>query len=103
MSVELTEALLRDAAGWDVMKRARAYIEQDQVLSSHWSPPLLRGVVQGGEMSFRPSMVIKSGVGIENLCNFASCRSVCLKFRRARKPTMNSCGCIAAGPTDRLN
>ncbi|HET7625154.1 MAG TPA: SNF2-related protein [Verrucomicrobiae bacterium] len=74
MSVELTEALLRDAAGWDVMKRARAYIEQDQVLSSHWSPPLLRGVVQGGEMSFRPSMVIKSGVDIENLCNCRDAR-----------------------------
>jgi len=27
MSVELTEALLSKAAGWDVMKRARAYLE----------------------------------------------------------------------------
>ena len=34
MSVELTEALLSQAAGWDVMKRARAYLEQGQVLSS---------------------------------------------------------------------
>jgi superfamily II DNA or RNA helicase len=74
MSVELTEALLRDAAGWDVMKRARAYIEQGHVLSSHWSPPLLRGVVEGGEISFRASMVIKSGVDIENLCNCRDAR-----------------------------
>lgn len=68
MSVELTEALLSKAAGWDVMKRARAYITQGQVLSSYWAPPLLRGVVQAGEVSFRASMVIKSDIDIENLC-----------------------------------
>ena len=45
MSVELTEALLQKAAGWDVVKRARAYLDLGQVLSSYWQPPLLRGVV----------------------------------------------------------
>ena len=74
MSVELTEALLSKAAGWDVMKRARAYLEQGQVLSSHWAPPLLRGVVQAGEVSFRASMVIKNGVDIENLCTCREAR-----------------------------
>src|SRR6476660_10303626 len=74
MSVELTEALLSKAAGWDVMKRARAYLEQDQVLSSYWAPPLLRGVVQAGEVSFRASMVIKNGVDIENLCTCREAR-----------------------------
>jgi superfamily II DNA or RNA helicase len=68
MPVELTEALLSSAAGWEVMKRARAYLEQGEVLSSYWSPPLLRGVVQGGEASFRAAMVIKGAVDIENLC-----------------------------------
>jgi superfamily II DNA or RNA helicase len=68
MSVELTEALLKDAAGWEAMKMARAYLGQGQVLSSFWEPPLLRGVVQAGELSIRASMVIKSGVDIENLC-----------------------------------
>ncbi len=34
MSVELTEALLVKAAGWDVVKRARASIEQGHVISS---------------------------------------------------------------------
>jgi superfamily II DNA or RNA helicase len=71
MSVELTETLLSKAAGWDAMKRARAYLAQGQVLSSYWAAPLLRGVVQAGEMSFRASMVIQSEVDIENLC---SCR-----------------------------
>ncbi len=74
MSVDLTESLLSKAAGWDVMKRARAYLEQDQVLSSYWSPPLLRGVVQAGEVSFRASMVIKSGSDIENLCTCREAR-----------------------------
>src|ERR1039458_1755862 len=74
MPVELTEALLSTAAGWDVMKRARAYLEQGEVLSSHWSPPLLRGVVQAGEVSFRASMVIKGEIDIENLCNCREAR-----------------------------
>ena len=74
MPVELTEALLRDAAGWDVMKHARAYLEQGAVLSSYWAPPLLRGVVQAGEISFRASMVIKDGIDIENLCTCRDAR-----------------------------
>jgi superfamily II DNA or RNA helicase len=74
MSVELTEALLSQAAGWDVMKRARAYLEQGEVLSSYWAPPLLRGVVQTQGMSFRASMVINSRVDIENLCNCRDAR-----------------------------
>ena len=74
MSVELTEALLSKAAGWDVVKRARAYIEQGQVVSSYWAPPLLRGVVQTGESSFRASMVIHNDIDIENLCNCREAR-----------------------------
>ena len=75
MSVELTEALLAKAAGWDVMKHARALVEQRQVVSSHWAPPLLRGVVQSGENSFRASLVIENDVDIENLCNCREARA----------------------------
>jgi superfamily II DNA or RNA helicase len=71
MSVPLTEALLSKAAGWEAMKRARAYLDQAQVLSSHWAPPLLKGVVQAGELSFRSGLVIKGPIDIENIC---SCR-----------------------------
>ena len=74
MSVELTESLLSKAAGWDVMKRARAYLEQGQVLSSFWTPPLLRGVVQADGASFRASMVINNGIDIENLCTCRDAR-----------------------------
>ena len=69
MSVELTEALLAQAAGWEVMKHARACLAQGQVVSSYWAPPLLRGVVQTGGMTFRGSLVIHNAVDIENLCN----------------------------------
>ena len=74
MSVELTEALLSKAAGWDVMKRARAYLEQGQVLSSFWGPPLLRGVIQVDGASIRASMVIHNGIDIENLCTCREAR-----------------------------
>jgi superfamily II DNA or RNA helicase len=71
MSVELTENLLSKAAGWEAMKRARAYLEQDQVLSSNWAPPVLKGLVQAGEVSFHAGLVIKGPIDIENIC---SCR-----------------------------
>jgi superfamily II DNA or RNA helicase len=74
MSVELTEAFLSKIAGWDAMKRARAYLTQGQVLSSHWAPPLLRGVVQAGEISFRASLVIKDSIEVENLCTCRDAR-----------------------------
>jgi len=74
MSVELTEALLAQAAGWDAIKRARAYLDQGQVVSSYWAPPLLRGVVQIGESSYRASLVIHNSVDIENLCNCREAR-----------------------------
>ena len=71
MSLELTDALFSKAAGWEAMKRARAYLEQDQVLSSNWTEPILKGVVQAGEVSFRAGLVIKGPIDIENIC---SCR-----------------------------
>ena len=74
MSVELTETLLMNAAGWDVVKRARAYVEQGHVLSSYWAPPLLRGVVQSDGTSYRASMVIKGEIDIENLCTCRDAR-----------------------------
>ena len=68
MSVELDEPLFSQAAGWDVMKHARAIVEQGRVLSSYWAPPLLRGVVQTGEGSVRASLVIHGQASMENLC-----------------------------------
>lgn len=68
MPVEITDALFQKAAGWEAVKRARSYVEQDHVLSSAWQPPLLRGVVQAGELTLRAGLVINGPIDIENLC-----------------------------------
>jgi superfamily II DNA or RNA helicase len=67
-AVELNEALLAKAAGWEAMKRARALLDNRQVLSSNWTPPILKGVVQDGSISYRAGLVIKSPNDIENMC-----------------------------------
>jgi superfamily II DNA or RNA helicase len=107
MSFELNEALLQKAAGWDVVKRARAYLQLGQVLSSYWQPPLLRGVVQNDGVSFRASMVIKSEIDIENLCTCREARewgkicahgvAVALHWIEAQKPKAAEVGKVAAG------
>lgn len=67
-AVELSEAFLAKIAGWEAMKRARAYLEQGAVLSSNWTPPLLKGVVQDGTLSYRAGLVIKDTINLENIC-----------------------------------
>lgn len=54
------------------MKLARGFTSQNQVLSSSWTPPILKGVVQEGTTSYRAGLVIKDAIDIENLC---SCRA----------------------------
>ncbi len=107
MSAELTEALFTQAAGWDAVKRARAYLAQGHVLSSYWAPPLLRGVVQSEGASFRASMVINNNVDIENLCNCRDARewgkicahgvAVALHWLNAQKPASAAPGKPAPG------
>jgi superfamily II DNA or RNA helicase len=67
-AVELTEAFLAKIAGWEAMKRARALLESGKVLSSNWTPPILRGVVQEGTISYRAGLVIKDSIDLENMC-----------------------------------
>src|SRR6185503_21195393 len=54
------------------MKQARALLAGDKVLSSNWSAPVLKGVVQEGTTSYRAGLVIKDEVNIDNLC---TCRA----------------------------
>ncbi len=117
MAVELTEDLLQKAAGWDVVKRARAYLQLGQVLSSNWQPPLLRGVVQNDGVSFRASMVIQNEIDIENLCTCRDARqwgkicahgvAVGLHWIAAHRPKATEAdrrtGDEASGPTSRLD
>ncbi len=70
-TVVLTEAYFAKVAGWEAMKRARALLEGGQVLSSNWSAPILKGVVQTGGTSYRSGLVIKGETDVENMC---SCR-----------------------------
>lgn len=71
MAVELSDSFFAEIAGWEAMKRARALLQQDHVLSSAWAPPLLKGIVQEGSASYRAGLVIKGKVDVENVC---SCR-----------------------------
>jgi superfamily II DNA or RNA helicase len=72
MAVILSEPFFAKIAGWEAMKQARALLAGDKVLSSNWSPPLLKGVVQEGSTSYRAGLVIKSEVDVENVC---TCRA----------------------------
>ncbi len=67
-AVELTDAFLAKIAGWEAMKRARALLESGKVLSSNWTPPILRGVVQEGSISYRAGLAIKDAIDLENMC-----------------------------------
>jgi superfamily II DNA or RNA helicase len=69
---ELTEAFLMKSAGWEAVKHARVLLAGGKVISSNWTPPLLKGVVQEGTSSYRAGLVIKGLVDIENLC---TCRA----------------------------
>ncbi len=66
--VQLTEAFLAKIAGWEAMKKARTLLEQGAVLSSNWSPPLLKGVVQDGNLSYRAGLVITDTINLDNIC-----------------------------------
>jgi superfamily II DNA or RNA helicase len=72
VSVELSDSFFARIGGWEVVKQARALLEQDHVLSSAWNPPILKGVVQEGSSSYRAGLVINSAVDTENMC---SCRT----------------------------
>jgi hypothetical protein len=66
--IELTDAFFTKAAGWEAVKNARSLLAAGKVISSNWSPPLLKGVVAEGASSYRAGLVIKGPVDIDNLC-----------------------------------
>ncbi|HMJ92254.1 MAG TPA: SNF2-related protein [Candidatus Acidoferrum sp.] len=70
--VELTEAFLAKIGGWEAVKAARHLLANGKVLSSNYTPPVLKGVVQEGTITYRSGLVLKSGIDLENLC---SCRA----------------------------
>jgi superfamily II DNA or RNA helicase len=70
--IQLTDAFFQKTAGWEVVKRARVLLASDIVLSSNYTPPVLKGVVAAGGTTCRAGLVIKGVVDIDNLC---ACRA----------------------------
>ena len=66
--MELTERILNDAGGWQVMKQARALHALSRVRDASWSNGLLQGIVREGETEFRSGLRIQSRTHIENFC-----------------------------------
>ena len=54
------------------MKAARGLLASSKVLSSNYTPPLLKGVVQEGTTSYRAGLVLKDDIDLENIC---TCRA----------------------------
>ncbi|MEO7933298.1 MAG: SNF2-related protein [Chthoniobacterales bacterium] len=69
--IALTERILNDAAGWQVMKMAKALLETNRVISAHYAPPILKGLVKEGNTEYRAGLKVTTATNIENLC---SCR-----------------------------
>src|SRR5260221_7808565 len=107
-AVELSEAFFADIAGWEAMKQARALLEMEKVLSSNWTPPMLKGVVQEGITSYRAGLVIKDKINIENICGCRSSRewgTICahsvavgLHHLQASRPQDSGAGVSPATP-----
>lgn len=66
--MELTERILNDAGGWQVMKQARGLHALSRVRDATWSNGLLQGIVREGETEFRSGLRVQSRTHIENLC-----------------------------------
>ena len=74
--VTLSEAFFQKSAGWEAVQHARLLLAHGAVLSSNWSPPLLKGVVQSGDTSYRASLVIRSDLDIDNHCTCRQAREL---------------------------
>ncbi len=66
--MQLTERLLNDAGGWQVMKHARTLHGAGRVSDASYSEDLLKGYVREGETQYRAGLKILSKTNMENLC-----------------------------------
>ena len=73
--VKLTQDLLIDAGGWQVLKEARGIQAAGRVSDAKYAPPTLLGLVKGSGTEFRSGLRIQSPTDIENLCT-------CMESRR---------------------
>ncbi|MFM7815747.1 MAG: hypothetical protein ACKPGI_02140, partial [Verrucomicrobiota bacterium] len=66
--VQISAAFFQKTAGWEAVQQARALLASGKVLSSNWDPPMLKGVVQAGETTYRAGLVVRGPIDIDNLC-----------------------------------
>lgn len=69
--IQITERMLSEAGGWQVLKHAKALLQAGKVISHNYTPPLLKGLVREGALEYRAGLKIASAANIENIC---SCR-----------------------------
>jgi superfamily II DNA or RNA helicase len=74
--VLLSEAFFQKTAGWEAVQHARILLASGKVLSSNWTPPLLKGVVQAGDTSYRAHLVIRSELEVDNHCTCRQSREL---------------------------
>ncbi len=72
VDIKVDVDLLARLGGWEVVKQARTVLASGKVLSSNYTPPVLKGVVQEGGTSYRAGLVLPDLINVENLC---SCRA----------------------------
>ena len=66
--MQLSERLLNDAGGWQVMKHARSLHAAGRVTEPSWNEEVLSGFVKEGETRYKSGLRFISRTNIENLC-----------------------------------
>jgi superfamily II DNA or RNA helicase len=70
----LTEVYLVKLAGWDAVKEARQMVAGGRVLSADYQPPLLKGLVRSGEITYQAGLVCKNPSDADNICTCRAAR-----------------------------
>jgi superfamily II DNA or RNA helicase len=73
--IAITEKLLVNAGGWQVLKPARELVKAGRVAEAEYKPPMLTGFVREGAKNLRSGLRIKSASDVENLCTCWESRS----------------------------
>src|SRR5438093_6506322 len=107
---ELTLVFLGKIAGWETVTEAKNIVAAGRVTDSAWNPPLLRGTVLAGSITYRAGLVIKDEINIENLCRCPPSQnagvicvhSVAVALRHLVHPDKAADAARATGPAGRI-
>lgn len=76
MSIELSEKVLRDMAGWKVMKEAKGVWRAGVVREVTYRDGVLEGKVPGAGKAAKAKLVIRSGSDVDNECGCYASRKM---------------------------